>query len=388
MRHKTVETACIFFRLGMLGFGGPIATMAMIEEEICRRRRWFSSEHFAEMYAVLKLLPGPISTQMAIYAGRFRGGLVGGVVAGCAFVMPAFLLVILLAHLYLRLGSVASFSSLLLGFQAGAFALIVLSIWQLAKPHVARREAWVIAAVSCAVVFAFPRWEPLVILLFGLCGVFFSKDVKLSAKPAPLDADRSKKLYTAGFLSGVGFTVFRDSVLTKLFWVCFKAGAFVVGTGLAIVPLLEADVVQHHKWLNHSEFMDAIAIGQVTPGPVVITATFIGYKVAGIAGAVCATVGIFLPAFVNILFIVPRAWRYLSGTRGARGFASWAIPSVIGAIAGATMKLALLTMNSWIAVLVALVSLFCVVKFRSPPWLLVPLSGAAAWALIELSAIF
>lgn len=372
------EVSQIFLRLGLLGFGGPIAVMAMMEEEMVRERRWLSQEKFSEMYAVLKMMPGPVATQMVIYLGKTRAGVLGGILAGVLFILPSFLLVLGLSYLYVRGQSIQG-SPLFQGLQIGALALILFSTIQLAKPYRTRRDAWVIAIVSTVLVLCFPRWEPLVILGAGVLG-------SVVVGQWGLGLSKLRTLAFSGILIPVFplLEVFKSSPLFQLFWVCFKAGAFVFGSGLAIVPLLEADTVRHFHWLTHAEFMDGLAIGQVTPGPVVITVTFIGYKAAGALGAVVATLGIFLPAFVNVLFLVPRLWENFSKTPYARGFSTWAIPAVLGAIAGTTLRLGFLTLNSKLGLGVFALSVLSAIRFSPPAWLLIPATGVAYWVVFNL----
>jgi chromate transporter len=353
------EIAAIFFRLGCLGFGGPIATMAMMEEEVSRKRSWVTPLQFAEIYALCKILPGPVSSQMAIYLGKMRAGFWGGLIAGGLFVLPSFALVLTLSYFYVHSTMVHGAAGLFLGMQAGALAVILISTYQLAKPYKTKLDAWLITLISMVTIYFHPGWEPLVIFGFGVCGAL-AKWIKQT------------------FLM-------EASVLLALFWVCFKAGAFVFGTGLAIVPLLESDAVTHYHWLTHSEFMDGLAVGQITPGPVVITVTFIGYKAAGLLGAIVATAGIFLPSFINILFLVPLFWARWSGTSYSAGFAAWAIPAVIGGILGTTIKLGLLTLVTPLLCGVFALAVASLLIFRPPAWAVIPVAGAlayvASWAL-------
>ncbi len=219
------------------------------------------------------------------------------------------------------------------------------------------------AAACAALVWRFPLWEPLVILGSGLIGAFSVPGLARRASVSPE----------------------RGSVLLDLFWVCFKAGAFIFGTGLAIVPLLEADVVRNHHWLTHAEFMDGLAIGQITPGPVVITATFIGYRTAGVWGAVIASAGIFLPSFVNILFTVPLIWKKVAGTPRAAAFTAWALPAVVGGIFAASARLGVLTLQSWKLGFFFAISLALLIRFKLPAWLLIPGAGLVGAAVSFVS---
>lgn len=358
------ELALVFFRLGWLGFGGPIATIAMMEDELRRRRGWVDERTFTEMYAVCKMLPGPVATQMVIYLGYIRKGRLGGLLGGLLYIFPSFAMVLALSVLYAKRAAGSGESAAFAALQAAALAVIVNSTLQLGKP-VWKQRKWILAAaVSAAIVWTFPLWEPLVILGSGLIGVLATRGLARSVPAAGGE---------------------RGTVLLDLFWVCFKAGAFVFGSGLAIVPLLEADVVRGHHWLTHAEFMDGLAIGQVTPGPVVITATFIGFRTAGWLGALIASVGIFLPAFVNILFIVPVLWKKVAGTPGAAAFTAWALPAVVGAIFATSARLAVPTFQAWSPALIFVAALGLSLKAKPPAWLLIPGAGVIGAILGSLS---
>ncbi|MFL5812489.1 MAG: chromate efflux transporter [Bdellovibrionia bacterium] len=389
---KISELAWVFLRIGCLGFGGPIATMAMMEEEACRRRGWITQAQYNEMYAITKMLPGPASTQLAIFIGKTYAGTLGGLVAGILFILPSFLFVLALSILYVKSGHVSQVRGLLTGLQIGALAVILISVEQMAKHYWKELYAWIIVAISAVLIFYQPRWEPLVILFFGVLGaILFSRKFKSDAAhsvPARTSSqsdgelsdelsDTTLKAVVAAPLVGAASL----STLGQLFWTCFKAGAFVFGTGLAIVPVLEGDTVSHFHWVTHSQFMDGLAIGQITPGPVVITVTFIGYIAAGLLGSLISTIGIFMPPFINILILVPLFWARWSGTPSSKGFSSWAIPAVIGGILGTMVRLGVITVTTPAQLVLLIVCLICAMRFRPPAWLLIPGAGIAAQVL-------
>ncbi len=374
-RSQTLtEVSTLFGKLGLLGFGGPIAVMGMMEEEACRKRAWVTPAQFAEIYAVCKILPGPVATQMAIYLGSIRGGLSGGLVAGVSFILPSFLIVLVLSVFYVQASAIPAVGPALVGLQASALTVILLSTWQLYKPHRRDLRAWVIVMLTGAVVAIRPSWEPLLILGFGISGAFIFRKMS-GARAAAIAAPLA---LVSAHAQAAALTMPPTSLLLQLFWTFFKAGAFVFGTGLAIVPVLEGDVVLKYHWLTHAQFMDGLAIGQVTPGPVVITSTFIGYQTAGLIGALVATFGIFFPAFVNVLFLVPRIWKKFSGTPAAKGFTAFALPAVVGGIVGTTLKLSVIVLDSPIPLGIFCASFFAALAFSPPAWLLIPLSGVVA----------
>jgi chromate transporter len=381
---RILDTAWVFLRIGCLGFGGPIATMAMMEEETCRRRGWISQKQYEEMYAITKMLPGPVATQLAIFISKTHAGIWGGIIGGTMFILPSFLLVFALSVVYAKSGHVSDARSLLTGLQIGALAVIVLSVEQMSLQYRKRTSAWIIAVISTFLIFKWPRWEPLIILVFGVSGaILFSRSLGRQGNPSVHKVQNVsdsklplKAMFAVPFVGSASL-----STLGQLFWTCFKAGAFVFGTGLAVVPVLEGDTVSHFHWVTHSQFMDGLAIGQITPGPVVITVTFIGYLTAGWLGSLVATLGIFMPPFLNILFLVPLFWARWSGTPSSRGFSNWAIPSVIGGIIGTTLRLGIQTVVTPVQLGLLIVCLVLSFRFRPPAWMLIPGAGIAAQVL-------
>jgi chromate transporter len=371
------EIATVFLRLGLLGFGGPLAAMAMMEEETSRKRGWITPKRFTELYAVCKVLPGPVSTQMAIYIGLIRGGTLGGLLSGVFFILPSFLIVLGLSYLYVYSGVVQKFSPAFSAIQASAIAVILLSVIQLGRPYKSQLLSWIIGLLSATAIVIRPGWEPGIILFWGILGAaLYSRYTPKKAAVLGIGVGGLWSLLSASPAAAAGcLNALKSSVLTKLFWVCFKAGAFVFGTGLAIVPILESDVVQRFHWMTHAEFLDGLAIGQMTPGPVVISSTFIGYKTAGLCGAIVAAAGMFLPGFVNILLIVPRVWKHISGTPIASGFIAWAFPAVIGGIFGVLIRLGVVTLNAPVPVAAFLGTMGLAIRFKTPAWVLIPLSG-------------
>ena len=366
------EIFLYFLKLGVLGFGGPFAIMAAIQKELIESRRWMSSEHFARALALIKALPGPVATQLTIYLGFVRGGRIGGLIAGIALIAPSFFMMLTIAAFYNSIGQFSWTRPVLFGMQAAAIGVIIDSVWKLARPYKIRISFWVIAVLAGALTFWRPSSEPLVIIGAGILGTlalrFSSRGGILAQFLPPLAA------------SGPVIVL---PLLATLAGVSLKAGAFVFGSGLAIVPMLAHDVVDVHKWLTHQQFMDALSFGQITPGPVVITATFIGYKVAGFVGALVATVGVFAPAFINILTWFPIAEKKLSKSPYTPRFVAWAIAAVVGSIALAVAKLAIATSaeNNGSPLIFAgmiVATLVVMLKTKAPVWVIIPAGGLLA----------
>lgn len=374
--RRYTEIFLYFLKLGLLGFGGPFAIMAAIQKDLVESRRWMSTEHFARSLALIKALPGPVATQLSIYLGFIRGGRIGGVLAGIALIMPAFFMMIGIAAFYSSIEQFAWTRPILFGMQAAAIGVIIDSVWKLARPYKNLTSFWIIALLAAALTFWWPSSEPLVIIGAGILGTLVMKFAKGGT-------------FVAQLAPPFAIAAVTMPVLAQLAGVSLKAGAFVFGSGLAIVPLLAHDVVEVHKWLTQQQFMDALSFGQITPGPVVITVTFIGYKVAGLTGALIATVGVFAPAFINILTWFPAAEKRLSKSPYTPRFVAWAIAAVVGSIALAVAKLGLAAASEnhasplLFCVIIA-VSLVTILKTRAPVWMIIPAGGLLAAVINQI----
>jgi chromate transporter len=296
-----------FLRLGATGFGGPIALVESMRRELVEQRGWFSPEDFSRSLALSQLAPGPLAAQVAVCLGFLHSRLRGATVVIVAFVAPSFLLTLLLGALYVGAGGMPWIATAFYGVGAVVIGIIVLSAVRLARSTAGRDPLlWGIAVMLTAVTAW--RAEEL-IWLFPLAGLVGMVSVR------------------RGTLASV-------AVVPQLFWYFAKAGAFVFGSGLAIVPFLYAGVVTEHGWLTERQFIDAIAVAMLTPGPVVITAAFIGFLVAGVSGALAATAGVFLPAFLIAVTALPLLNRF-AGNPMVKGFVRGVTAAAAGAIAGA-----------------------------------------------------
>ncbi|HEY2517612.1 MAG TPA: chromate efflux transporter [Polyangiaceae bacterium] len=300
------ELALAFLRLGFTAFGGPAAHIAMMEDQFVRRRAWLTREQFFDLVGAAGLIPGPSSTEVAIYVGYRRAGWRGLLVAGLCFILPAALMVMAIAWAYVRFGRLPAAGGALYGVKAVIIAIVVQAL--VAFGRTALKSRWLLVLGLAAVVASAARVSPLLVLV---CGGL--------ANLAPRAAQGSPREGTsAAFLlqgalgasaAGVGAT---SAGLAKLFAVFLKIGAVVFGSGYVLLAFLRTDLVERTHWLTEAQLIDAVAVGQFTPGPVFTTATFIGYVVAGAPGAVVATVGIFLPSFVLVALsgpLIPRLRR-------------------------------------------------------------------------------
>ena len=332
-----------FLRLGAVAFGGPVAHVAMMEDEFVRRRHWLSSEAFTRAFAATNLVPGPNSTEMAIHLGFRRRGIPGGLAAGAAFILPAALAVAILAWAYFRWGTTPRADDLFAGIRPAVVVLIALAAWRLRAPAVRNPLSMALAAAAFAIALLAPRWEVVALLAAGLVALVASGRGllhALAALPVPVLPMALPTLSVA----------LPEAVPIAL--VHLKAGALLFGGGFVIIPLLEPDAVAR-GWLTEEQFLDGLAIGQATPGPIVTTATFVGYAAGGWWGALVATLAIFAPAFVFAMSL-GHVLRRLAGSETARAFLDGVAAAVFGAIAGAApVLLAALDANALTAVVLA-----------------------------------
>ncbi len=336
-----------FLKLGILGFGGPFVLIAQMQRDLVEKEQWITQEKFNMVLPLIKTMPGSIAFQMAIYLGRQRAGALAGILSGIAIVLPAFLIVLVFA----AFESLATNSPIFRGLQIAALAVIFGTCVNLTHGFEKLPKFWFFVIVSFVLTWMFPKAEAVWIVGLGLLFTVAIDPKKFFAiVPFVHDSDR----------------------LPQIFWTCFKAGAFTFGSGLAIIPLMEYDFVNYLGWLNHTDFMNGLAIGQVSPGPVAITATFLGFKVAGFAGALTATVGIFLASTVNMLTWFPRAVDYVSRFSKITLFSTGSLAAAIGAIAAACLKIALQLQLDPLEIIVVFVTLALMLFVKKiPVWVLV-----------------
>ena len=347
-----------FLRLGTVGFGGPIALVGYMQRDLVEDRHWVSTEDYFEGLAFSQLSPGPLAAQLANYLGWVNGGTLGATLTGIAFVLPSLLMVLALAAVYVHFGQLAWIQGMFYGIGAAVSAIIVRSAWRLIQKTLAKDYLlWTVFAIL-AITTVWRESEPL--SLFILSGL-----VAMLIKAPPVRT-RSTTLMSAplGFV-GLYAPAGTKTVIT-VFLFFLKAGAFVFGSGLAIVPFLYGGVVGGFHWLNETQFLDAVAIAMITPGPVVITSGFIGYLVAGPLGAIAATVAVFLPPYLLVVFGAPY-YRRFAKNRQVKAFVQGVTAAAVGAIAGAAIILSKRAVIDWPTVLIAVVSLLLLVRFKKMP---------------------
>lgn len=331
---RAKEITLYFFRLGITGFGGPLALVAQMERELTQKR-WISAQEFAQAFTAIKTMPGPLAFQTAVFMGQRRGKTLGAAIAAVMLILPSALLMMLLASSRSSWSHWSWTQDISLGFQAAALGLIAASAFQLARSAGKGRAFWIFAALGFACTARFPSLEPVVVIASGLIALTPDPRTLIAAPSAILGAIGGSTPLSAALVG-----VSSSSLLSDIGWTCFKAGALVFGSGLAIVPVLGSEFVDHLHWLTQTEFLEALMFGQITPGPIVITATYVGYRVSGVSGATVATLAIFAAPFFHMTTWFPRMWERISKSLWWSDFSRGAISCVVGSIAASVVKLA------------------------------------------------
>ena len=381
------ELVRYYLRLGLIGFGGPVALVGQMERELVGERKWLTKEEMREGIAVCQSLPGPLAIQVGIWISYIRGGFWGAWAGGWAFILPNFVIVTVLGALYVHFGGLSAVKAIFYGVSPAVIALILHSCYRLTKLGMKDWLEWVLAAAAFVITVAVQAEVALLFIGCGILGVLYYGSLfrKRTTSSTTTSLLAGIPLVAAGAVPGTA-----GAMLGKLFTFFLKAGSLTFGSGLVIVPFLEKGLVQQTGWLNEREFLVAVAMGMISPGPVVITATFVGYLVAGFWGAVVATIGIFLPSFLLILIVAPILLRYRSNPN-VQGFIKGAYAAAIGTILGACVLLGRIAIGDWLTVLVALVSLVVLFRWKVSNPLLVAAAaviGLIAFPLLKPEWIF
>ena len=372
-KGRIAEIVGVYLRLGFIAFGGPAAHIAMMEQEFVQRRKWLSREDFVDRMGAVGLLPGPSSTELAIYLGELRGGFAGLLVAGCSFILPSALLVGVLAWAYQKYGSVPQIGALLFGVKPVVVALIAQAVWSLARTALKSKE---LAFLAVVVLVLAAMQVSAIALLIGT-GVAWIVAERFSARTETAKG-------AAAFFAQSGAAAVNVSVPSVLgvFLYFLKVGAVLFGSGYVLLAVLRADLVERLRWLTENQLIDAIAVSQGTPGPFFTVATFIGYVIAGWKGAALATVGMFLPAF---LFVAVTA-RFLPRLRKspmAGAFLDGVNAAAVALMAFVGWQFARATLLNVPAIVIAVIAIVLLLRFKvNSAWLV--LGGAAAGILVRI----
>lgn len=411
-----------FLTIGMTGFGGGLAVLAQIRMLAVRKRRWFTEHEFAEAMALAQSLPGTNAGNAVTYIGLRLRGIKGAAVAMCGFILPSTLMMILLAILYRHLRALPDTEKLFHGLNAAVVALVCVTAWRMGRNTLTKPWQWYLAVLSFIAVAIFAATIIEVILLAGLIGIYIDSFAerrwqrwrrirRLVARRRARLAELRGKAFVGGYLTRamaeervrqingesaedfefdeedafeneeelarksrkptrrlallfVGMPVLAKlALLTSLSAIFLRIGAVTFGGGFVMVPLIEAEVVEAHHWLTHQEFAEAFALGQITPGPVLITATFIGYRVAGTLGALVSTVSVFLPAFVMTIAAGSSLRRFRSN-RQVQAFLRGVTPAVVGLLVSAAWSIGRAGIHTWVGLSIALLCVFALLRFR------------------------
>jgi chromate transporter len=369
---RLTELLLYFLRLGSIGFGGPVALVGQMERELVGERGWLTKEQMREAIAICQSLPGPLAIQVGIYVAYLRGGFWGAWIGGWAFIFPNFVMVAALGALYVYLGDLKSVTAIFYGVSPAVIALILHSCYRLAKLGMEDWLQWAIALVCLAVTVILQAEVALLFIGAGIVGILYYGSL---FRRAP-----NVKLQIAAVPLLVAPAAATNATLSKLLLFFLKAGSLTFGSGLVIVPFLQQGLVEQYGWLDERQFLIAVAVGMISPGPVVITATFVGYLVAGFWGSLVSTVGIFLPSFIFILVAAPLLARH-GKNPNVQGFVRGAYGAAIGTILGACILLGRIAIGDWLTALIGAVSLAVLFRWKVSNPLLI-----AATAVVGLIA--
>lgn len=363
-QQRLTELAAVFLRLGTIAFGGPAAHIAMMDNEVVNRRQWMSREKLLDLLGITNLIPGPNSTELAIHIGYERAGWRGLLIAGSCFILPAMLIVWAIAVIYDRYQTVPQVEWLLYGIKPAIVAIVLQAVWNLGK-KAAKDVPTMIAGVTAIAGYFTGINEILLLILLSII-VMLVKNWQSRGRTVG-----AFLLPFSGFIAQVGNTT---TAVTSVSWVSvflffLKIGCVLYGSGYVLLAFLQQDLVERHHWLTSQQLLDAVAIGQITPGPVFTTATFIGYLLAGNAGAIAGTVGIFLPAFVLVLVVNPWVTK-LRQSPWASGFLDGINAASLGLMAAVTYTLGRAALVDWLTTTVAILSAIAVFQFKiNSAWL-------------------
>lgn len=352
-----------FLKLGTTGFGGPVALVGYMQRDLVENKKWINDSDFREGLALSQLAPGPLAAQLGIYIGFVHYGILGATLSGLAFVLPSFIMVVSLGIAYQAYGGLPWMQAVFYGISAAVIGIIVLSSYKLTIKSISKFEIpaiktnWLlwIFYLTAAILTAVTQSEEL--LLFVVLGLIY---MIVKAPPEWIKRPKTASLF---LLSTAGFSTIELDKLGELAWFFVKAGAFVFGSGLAIVPFLHAGVVGEHHWLTENQFVDAVAVAMITPGPVVITVGFIGYLAAGFTGACVAALATFLPCYLFTVIPAPY-FKKISHNKSIKAFVEGITAGVIGALVGAVIVITTRTIVDMPTTLIATATVVTLIYFK------------------------
>jgi len=356
------EFTLYFLKLGCIGFGGPIALVGYMQKDLVEERRWIAQEDYLNGLAFSQLAPGPLAAQLAMYLGFVRAGFVGATIVGAAFILPSFLMVLAIGKAYVTFGGTRIISDLFYGIGAAVIAIIARSAIKLIKTSIKKDKLLWLVFLALGLSTAITERE--IVWLFLAGGLF--------VMVARTDFSSWKQQRSACFFIPSSLGIFGTTGSLFLFFL--KSSLFVFGSGLAIVPFLHGGVVQGHHWLTETQFLDAVAVAMITPGPVVITVAFIGYLVSGMIGASAAALGVFLPVYLFVVIIGPFYKRF-SQNQQIRAFVQGVTAAATGAIAGAVVVLGRHSISDYWTIGIAVTTFLILMKWKIPEPFIIVVAG-------------
>ena len=368
------EIALVFLKLGTIAFGGPAAHLAMMEEEFVSRRHWITHAEFLDRLAAANLIPGPSSTEVAIFIGQLKRGWRGLIVAGCCFIIPAAIIVSVIAWAYVRFGSLPKVEGMFYAIKPAVVAIVIQALGKLGRTGLKTIQLAVIAALAIGLTFL--GVGPLIVLVSaGLLSA-----ASLATKNRLVSATFGSAKIAGAAMAIVGTATAFPSVLLRLLLSFLKIGSVVFGSGYVLLAFLQAEFVDRLHWLTEKQLIDAVAVGQFTPGPVFTTATFIGYIVAGWSGAAVATIGIFLPGFLLVAVsgpLIPRLRKSAVASAALDGV----IAGSLALMAVVTWQLGRASIVDRMTLLIFAISLIALLRFRVNPAWVVAAAAIAGWSI-------
>ena len=400
-----------FLKIGLVGFGGGVAVLALIRNVTVRKRRWLTDAEFAEAVALAQSLPGTSAGNSVTYIGVRLRGWRGAAAAMGGFILPSTVIMIVLAITYKHINNLSGTQQFFHGLNGAVVALILVTAWRMGKNILTARWQWLLAVLSFLAVAILEATVLEVVFAAGLIGIYIdsfaekqlqglrnlrSIVARRRARIRTRMAKRRRTLRKAGdeveeqkesvTFRSIGFLALAMPIAAKLGLlltlaaICLRMGSVTFGGGLVMVPLIESEVVNNHHWLTHQEFADATALGQITPGPVLITATFVGYRVAGTLGALVATISIFLPAFLMTIAAASSLRRFRDNAQ-VQAFLRGIAPAVVGLLVAAALSIGRAGIHSWVGLLIGLLAIFTLIRWRPNPFWVIFGAGALRFVI-------
>ena len=361
-KNKLKEIAIVFFKLGSIAFGGPAAHIAMMEDEVVKKRKWMTQEHFLDLVGATNLIPGPNSTEMTMHCGHERAGWKGLFIAGFCFIFPAVIITLVFSWLYEQYGQLPNVEPFIYGIKPAVIIIILMAVFRLGKKAIKNVELAILGIVT---VIACLLGINEIVALFG-CGILGLLLYYLKKQPT------SVKSIIPIFIFQISDPIKIGSL--KIFLTFLKIGAILYGSGYVLFAFLDAELVAN-GWLTRQVLIDAVAVGQITPGPVLSTATFIGWQMNGVLGAIAATIGIFLPSFLFVLILNPLIPR-MRKSKKIRAFLDAVNVAAVALIIAVCIEMGKDTLTDWRTITIAIISLIVVITLKKVNSMLIVFGGA------------